>query len=80
VPDAQWGEVVWVVIVATGEGAAPSLDDLLAHCGDRLAKFKRPRRFVFVEAVPKSPVGKLLRRHLVAGNYTEEKNSSDQKS
>ena len=34
-----------------------------------LAKFKRPRRYVFVETIPKSPVGKLLRRKLVAGEY-----------
>ena len=37
-----------------------------------LATFKRPRRYVFVEAIPKSPVGKLLRRKLVAGEYEIE--------
>ena len=37
-----------------------------------LANFKRPRRYVFVEAIPKSPVGKLLRRMLVAGEYRAE--------
>jgi 2-furoate---CoA ligase len=37
-----------------------------------LANFKRPRRFVFVDALPKSPVGKLLRRLLVAGDYQRE--------
>ena len=34
-----------------------------------LANFKRPRRYVFVAEIPKSPVGKLLRRKLVAGEY-----------
>lgn len=34
-----------------------------------LANFKRPRRYVFVNAIPRSPVGKLLRRKLVAGEY-----------
>ena len=38
-----------------------------------LANFKRPRRFVFVDAIPKSPVGKLLRRLLVAGEYDLER-------
>jgi 2-furoate---CoA ligase len=38
-----------------------------------LADFKRPRRFVFVDALPKSPVGKLLRRLLVAGDYQPER-------
>jgi len=37
-----------------------------------LANFKRPRRFIFVDALPKSPVGKLLRRLLVAGDYRLE--------
>ena len=37
-----------------------------------LANFKRPRSFVFVDELPKSPVGKLLRRLLVSGDYTPE--------
>jgi 2-furoate---CoA ligase len=37
-----------------------------------LADFKRPRAFVFVTEVPKSPVGKLLRRKLVAGEFDPE--------
>jgi 2-furoate---CoA ligase len=37
-----------------------------------LANFKRPRRYVFVDDIPKSPVGKLLRRKLVAGEYEIE--------
>ena len=44
--------------------------DLEQYCRTSgLANFKRPRRFVFVDALPKSPVGKLLRRKLVAGEY-----------
>jgi 2-furoate---CoA ligase len=46
------------------------LDDYCRTSG--LANFKRPRRFVFVSAIPKSPVGKLLRRQLVAGEYQAE--------
>jgi 2-furoate---CoA ligase len=37
-----------------------------------LADFKRPRDYVFVVEIPKSPVGKILRRLLVAGEYREE--------
>ncbi len=40
------------------------------HCRDSgLANYKRPRRILFVAAIPKSPVGKLLRRKLVSGEY-----------
>ena len=51
------------------------LDD---HCRTSgLANFKRPRRYVFVDDIPKSPVGKLLRRKLVDGEYTAEKPVAD---
>jgi len=57
-------------------GAQVDADALDAHCrSSGLANFKRPRRYVFVEQIPKSPVGKLLRRKLVAGEYQEEANS-----
>ena len=55
--------------------AAQSLteDDLDAHCrSSDLSNFRRPRRYVFVREIPKSPVGKLLRRLLVAGEYEVE--------
>jgi 2-furoate---CoA ligase len=34
-----------------------------------LSAYKRPKRIVLIEAVPKSPVGKILRRELIAGHY-----------
>ena len=55
------------------KAAAIEHDHLDQHCRDTgLANFKRPRRYVFVETIPKSPVGKLLRRKLVAGEYAPE--------
>jgi acyl-CoA synthetase (AMP-forming)/AMP-acid ligase II len=52
-------------------------DELDAFCRTSgLANFKRPRRYVFVDAIPKSPVGKLLRRKLVAGEYEPERASA----
>jgi 2-furoate---CoA ligase len=49
-------------------------EELDQFCRDSgLANFKRPRRYVFVNAIPKSPVGKLLRRMLVAGEYEPER-------
>jgi 2-furoate---CoA ligase len=68
--DERWGKIVTAFIKRK---AAVSESDLEAFCRDAgLANFKRPRRFVFVEAIPKSPVGKLLRRLLVAGDYQAE--------
>ena len=52
---------------------AVEADELDAFCRkSALADFKRPRRYVFVAEIPKSPVGKLLRRKLVAGDYQPE--------
>jgi 2-furoate---CoA ligase len=66
-PDERWGKVVTAFIKRR---AAVEADDLDAYCRNSgLANFKRPRRYIFVEDIPKSPVGKLLRRKLVAGEY-----------
>jgi len=61
--DAEWGEVVVAFIVLTpGERAATSVLD--AHCLEHIARYKRPRRYLFVEALPKNSYGKVLKREL----------------
>jgi 2-furoate---CoA ligase len=68
--DERWGKIVAAFI---RRRASVEPDELDAFCRESgLANFKRPRRYVFVEAIPKSPVGKLLRRKLVAGEYEPE--------
>ena len=69
-PDARWGKIVAAFIQRRAAVSAEELDAFCRSSG--LASHKRPRRFVFVAAVPKSPVGKLLRRKLVEGDYTPE--------
>ena len=65
--DARWGQKV-VAFVKTREPIAAAVLD--AHCRvSELVNFKRPREYVFVREIPKSPVGKVLRRKLVAGEY-----------
>jgi len=46
--------------------------------GSGLADFKRPRRYIFVAEIPRSPVGKLLRRKLVAGDFRPEQGTTTQ--
>ncbi len=66
-PDERWGQKVVAFIKLKGAADAAALD---AYCREStLPNFKRPREYVFVQAVPKSPVGKILRRKLVAGEY-----------
>jgi 2-furoate---CoA ligase len=70
-PDARWGKIVAAFIKRRAAVEHAALDAFCRTSG--LANFKRPRRYLFVEAIPKSPVGKLLRRQLVAGEYETEK-------
>jgi 2-furoate---CoA ligase len=68
--DEKWGKVVTAFVKRRGAVTEQDLEQFCRTSG--LANFKRPRRFVFVDALPKSPVGKLLRRLLVAGDYQRE--------
>lgn len=63
VPDQYRGEAVKAFVVLK-EGATVTADDLLAYCRARLAKYKLPTFIEFLAALPKSAVGKILRREL----------------
>ncbi len=58
-----WVEAV-VAAVVPRKGAAPTEDDILAHCRTHLAGFKTPKHIFFVDSLPKNPSGKLLKRVL----------------
>jgi len=58
-PDAEWGEVVVAFIVGAAEPK-----DLDAHLLLRIARFKRPKRYLTVEQLPKNSYGKVLKREL----------------
>ena len=67
-PDERWGQkVVAFIEPASAEAGPGTLDAVCLDSG--LARFKRPRAYVFVEAIPQSASGKLLRRHLRTGAY-----------
>lgn len=68
--DSRWGQKVAAFIARSGDIDAEGLDAWCLKSG--LAPFKRPKSYIFVEEVPKSPVGKILRRKLVEGDYTPE--------
>jgi long-chain acyl-CoA synthetase len=55
-------DVAAFVTLRPGTAAAP--DELIAHCRQRLAAFKYPRRLTVLDALPKSPTGKILKSHL----------------
>ena len=61
-PDERWGQKVTAFVAPAGEAVMEELDIYCRESG--LANFKRPRAYVFIDEIPKSPVGKILRRHL----------------
>ncbi len=63
IPDPVYGEAVKAFVALKTPGAV-SEDDLLDFCRERLPTFKRPKRIQFLDALPKSAVGKILRREL----------------
>jgi long-chain acyl-CoA synthetase len=63
VPDAEWGEQV-VAFVVTTQGGDVTIDELDRLCLDNIARFKRPRRWEFVDALPKTMTGKVLKTAL----------------
>lgn len=62
-PHERWGEVPVAHVVAR-PGTAPTAEELVDHCRPRLAKFKVPADVVFLDALPRNPSGKVLKREL----------------
>ena len=63
VPDVEWGERVRAVIVLKQDRTASS-EELIEHCHEHLSSFKRPEDVVFVDELPRNPLGKVLKRVL----------------
>lgn len=63
VPHPVWVETVVAAVVAR-DGAQPTEEELITHCRVNLAGYKTPKQVLFVEALPKNPSGKLLKREL----------------
>ncbi len=62
VPDAKSGEAVKIVVVR--KDAAVTDAEIIAHCRQHLTGYKTPRHVEFRETLPRSPIGKILRREL----------------
>jgi acyl-CoA synthetase (AMP-forming)/AMP-acid ligase II len=65
VPDERWGEAVKAIVVLR-PGAVASAEDIIAHARGRIAGYKLPKSIDFVDALPRNPTGKVLRRELRA--------------
>jgi acyl-CoA synthetase (AMP-forming)/AMP-acid ligase II len=76
IPDERWGETP-IVVALRRPGSSLSSAQLLGHCRDRLASFKRPRGVVFVDDLPTTGIGKSsrgrLRERIMAGELEVER-------
>ncbi len=63
IPDPKWGEIIYAAVVLK-KGKSVSDDALAAHCAQHLARFKVPKKFAFVDQLPTSSFGKILRREV----------------
>jgi bile acid-coenzyme A ligase len=64
-PDPDWGKRVHAIIELEPGAEPPDVEALKAHCRDRLAGYKSPKSFEFVDRLPRDDAGKLRRRALV---------------
>lgn len=64
-PDERWGEVP-VAFVVLRPGASVTAEELIEHCRANLARFKVPKAVTFLDALPRNPSGKVLKRELRA--------------
>jgi long-chain acyl-CoA synthetase len=62
IPDDKSGEAVRAYVVAAAP--APSVESIISHCREHLSAYKVPQSLIFVDELPKSPIGKILRREL----------------
>ena len=64
-PDPEWGESI-VAFVVADPSAMPSSDELGQLCLDRIARYKRPKEYRFVDSLPTNNYGKVVKRELRA--------------
>ncbi|MGQ9654228.1 MAG: class I adenylate-forming enzyme family protein [Thermodesulfobacteriota bacterium] len=63
VPDPKFGEAVCAIVVPR-KGVTLTEDEVVDYCKEHLASYKKPRKVIFSEALPRNPSGKVLKREL----------------
>ena len=63
IPDVEWGERVRAIVVKK-PGAELTAEEVIEHCRPRMAGFKRPEDVIFIDELPRNPMGKVLKRVL----------------
>jgi acyl-CoA synthetase (AMP-forming)/AMP-acid ligase II len=61
-PDEKWGEIACAIVV--GNQDETSEEDIIACCAEKLSRYKLPKKVIFIDAIPRNPAGKVLKRVL----------------
>ncbi len=64
IPDEEWGEVPRAICVLRAGSTDCTPEELIEYCHQNLSSFKRPRSVIFVDKLPRNPMGKVLKRIL----------------
>ena len=60
IPSDRWGETP-LALIQPVDGASPTQEEILTHCGERLARYKIPTVVEYIEAIPRNPSGKVMK-------------------
>jgi acyl-CoA synthetase (AMP-forming)/AMP-acid ligase II len=71
VPDDTWGESVKAVVVLKPDQSGTG-EEIIQLCKDNLASYKKPKSVDFVNALPKTAIGKILRREVKSRYWTDK--------
>jgi fatty-acyl-CoA synthase len=69
IPDEQWGEAVKAIVVMK-PGKTATTSDIINFTRTRIAGYKTPKTVDFIDALPRNPTGKILRRTLRDPHWT----------
>ncbi|MNT11053.1 4-chlorobenzoate--CoA ligase [compost metagenome] len=70
-PDADWGEKV-IAVIELKAGASATAEEFVAICREKLGSLKTPKQVLFWESLPRSPVGKVLKKDVRAQLAAQE--------
>ena len=79
IPDPYWVERVHALVVLK-ENAQATEEDIVSFCRERIAHYKAPKGVEFVESLPKSPQGKILKREIRARYRDQEASGAEERN
>jgi len=63
IPDEKWGEAVCAVVVLESANKVKP-EELVEHCKKSIASYKKPKKVLFTEDLPKNPAGKVIKKEV----------------